>query len=85
MTSSGVAWRSGGDGTSLRWAGVHDVRGRLVRVLGNDADTNAPEDDRSTLAWDGTDESGRDVGAGVYFVTVRTDRGLAESKVLRVQ
>ncbi|MCA9728244.1 MAG: T9SS type A sorting domain-containing protein [Candidatus Eisenbacteria bacterium] len=80
-----VAWRSGGDGTSLRWAGVHDVRGRLVRVLGNDADTNAPEDDRSTLAWDGTDESGRDVGAGVYFVTVRTDRGLAESKVLRVQ
>jgi len=43
---------------------VHDVSGRLVRTL-VDGERRAGTE---TVAWDGTDDSGRRLGPGVYFV-----------------
>ncbi|MFN8587748.1 MAG: alpha-amylase family glycosyl hydrolase [Candidatus Eisenbacteria bacterium] len=43
---------------------VHDLAGRLVRTLA-DGEYAAG---RHALAWDGADASGRDAGAGLYFV-----------------
>lgn len=42
--------------------GVHDVTGRLVRAL-----TPTPATGRQRIVWDGRDEAGRAVAAGIYF------------------
>lgn len=42
---------------------IHDVRGRLVRILVDGERAPGAQD----VTWDGTDESGRRVAAGVYF------------------
>jgi hypothetical protein len=44
---------------------IHDVSGRLVRVL---ADGTEFADGRHVVRWDGTNETGRNVAAGVYYV-----------------
>ena len=46
---------------------VYDVSGRLVRAL---ADARF-EAGRHEIVWDGRDESGREVSAGVYFFRLR--------------
>ncbi|HSK39412.1 MAG TPA: FlgD immunoglobulin-like domain containing protein, partial [Arenibaculum sp.] len=53
-------------------AAVFDVGGRVVRVLFGD---RALEAGRHTLAWDGHDEAGRPVAAGVYFLRIATPGG----------
>jgi WD40 repeat protein len=50
---------------------VLDARGRAVRRLAAAA--------AGSLAWDGHDDAGRRVAAGVYVVRVRDDRGLVAS------
>jgi hypothetical protein len=52
-------------GADVRVA-IHDVRGRLVRVLG--PGLLAPS--RRSVGWDGLDAGGRHVAAGVYFARV---------------
>ncbi len=48
--------------------GVYDVGGRLVRrLLSRDLPAG-----RHEVVWDGRDESGRAVGAGVYLTRIRT-------------
>jgi flagellar hook assembly protein FlgD len=42
---------------------VHDLAGRLVRVL-MDGEQSAG---RASAFWDGRDDAGREVGSGVYF------------------
>ncbi|MEZ4655676.1 MAG: dockerin type I domain-containing protein [Candidatus Eisenbacteria bacterium] len=54
------------DGVAVR-ASIHDVTGREIRSFAPTAGTG----DR-TLAWDGRDDSGRDVTSGTYFVRVQT-------------
>ncbi|MGH7725002.1 MAG: S8 family serine peptidase [Candidatus Eiseniibacteriota bacterium] len=50
---------------------IHDVRGALVRSV-----VNGPVDAGThMLLWDGTDGSGRKIGAGVYYVSARTSGG----------
>lgn len=46
---------------------IHGVRGELVRVL-NDSELDAGSHE---LIWSGQDESGRNVGSGVYIAVVR--------------
>jgi hypothetical protein len=61
--------------------GVYDVRGKLVRVLRSGA-TNAG---RHAAFWNGCDQTGRPVGAGVYWVRMRGE-GFAQShRVVLVQ
>lgn len=46
---------------------IFDASGRLVRVLLDQALTSGVHQ----IAWDGRDDSGRDVGAGVYFYRLK--------------
>jgi len=46
---------------------VHDVRGRLVRLLVNEPEASAGS---TTITWDLRDEDGRHATNGVYFVRV---------------
>lgn len=65
---------------SVRLA-IHDASGRQVRLL-QDGDLAAG---RHHLPWDGTDEQGRSVSAGVYFARLEAgaDRAAASIVVLR--
>ena len=46
---------------------IYDISGRLVRAVSDEfRDTG-----RGTIFWDGTDDSGQDVPAGVYLCRVR--------------
>jgi hypothetical protein len=56
-----VVFRFTGNGSAAPVA-IHDVRGRIVRLLPAGA-----------RAWDGRDFTGRDVAAGVYFAQLRRD------------
>ncbi|MGB3544558.1 FlgD immunoglobulin-like domain containing protein, partial [Rubrivirga sp.] len=60
---------------------VVDVLGRVVRrVLEDDLEAG------SHLAeWDGSDESGGAVAAGVYLIRLRSDLGTAVTRVTRLR
>jgi hypothetical protein len=61
---------------------VYDVAGRLQRRL--DARAIAVPGSY-TVAWDGTDDGGRRVPAGVYFYRLVTAAGVATARVVRIQ
>lgn len=78
------------DSTRLEWSlarpssatiAVYDLAGRRVRDLG----TGDFAAGRSTLSWDGRDESGRRVASGVYFVRVDTAGESRTQRVTRVR
>ena len=56
---------------------IYDVTGRLLRIL---HDGNAPEGE-STKTWDGTDDSGHRMSAGIYWVDLRA-QGYRSTKKL---
>lgn len=60
---------------------VFDVAGRRIRELHNGWLPTG----RHTMAWDGRDGSGQPVGAGIYFLGVRTQDGQLGSKVYRMK
>ena len=57
---------------------IYDVAGRRVRTL---ADRVFPAGEQ-VLQWDGTDDAGRAVGRGVYFVRSSNDKGTGRIIVL---
>jgi hypothetical protein len=57
---------------------VYDVAGRLVRKV---LDTAMPPGPQKTT-WDGADDQGRPVPAGMYFYEVETPRGTGTRKML---
>jgi flagellar hook assembly protein FlgD len=60
---------------------VHDVAGRRVRSL-HEGPAAAG---RGRYLWDGTDEAGIPVAAGVYFFRVRGADGLATARSVRIR
>jgi flagellar hook assembly protein FlgD len=60
---------------------VHDVAGRLVRVLFDGVRAAGAYE----VPWDGRDEAGEKVGSGVYFVRVSSAHWTAESKVALIR
>lgn len=62
---------------------LFDVRGRLVRTLGRGEApaAGAPV----SWAWDGRDEAGALVPAGIYFYRVRDAAGTMQQKVVRLR
>jgi hypothetical protein len=60
---------------------IFDVRGRRVRQLVNVEATAGAH--RAT--WDGNDDAGRALGAGIYFVKLRTAAGERSLRVVRVR
>ena len=61
---------------------VYDLRGRCVRELARD-ETFAPG--RHSRKWDGRDELGRTVAAGVYLIRIRTRTDEAAHPVVLVK
>ena len=56
---------------------VFDLRGRRVRMLNHDG----AADSASQLAWDGCDDQGRALPAGVYMVRLTTPQETIARKV----
>jgi hypothetical protein len=63
-----------GEGADVA-AGVFDVRGRRLRALAFR---------QGELRWDGRDESGQDVGPGVYFVRIGGESESAPPRTVRL-
>jgi len=57
---------------------VYNLSGRLVKVLYE----GTPAEPAGTLKWDGTDETGARVAAGVYFVRASLDSEIASRKLV---
>ncbi len=60
---------------------VFDTRGRLVRTLGN----GLREAGEHRVTWDGRDDRGENVAAGVYLVRVTTPAGVTAGRALLVK
>ncbi|MDY0109662.1 MAG: FlgD immunoglobulin-like domain containing protein [Candidatus Krumholzibacteria bacterium] len=60
---------------------VHDARGRLLKTL---VDGMVPAGTQ-TARWDGTDQSGRRLGSGIYFARLRADGVSATVKLMLVK
>lgn len=63
------------------WLRVHDVTGRLVRTL---RDGTLPAGEHRE-AWDGNDDAGRPVAAGVYFLRLVADGRSTGKRVVRAR
>ena len=62
-------------------AHVVDVQGRLVATLADEALGVGTH----TLAWDGRDASGQDVGAGIFRIVLTTPAGQGARSVVRLR
>jgi hypothetical protein len=60
---------------------VVDVQGRTVRTLADGASFAAG---RATLTWDGRNDAGLPIGAGVYFVRLKTADGTEDVRKLEL-
>ncbi len=60
---------------------IYDMSGRAVRTL-SDTEMQAAE---HTLMWDGLDEAGNTVGAGVYFCRLQACGETVTQKMLRIE
>ncbi len=60
---------------------IYDMSGRAIRTL-NDTEMRAAQ---HTLMWDGLDETGASVGAGVYFCRLQTCGETITQKMLRIE
>jgi glucose/arabinose dehydrogenase len=60
---------------------VFDVRGRRVRELLNAATAAGTHQ----VTWDGADDAGRQLGAGVYFIRLSTASGERSLRVVRMR
>jgi flagellar hook assembly protein FlgD len=60
---------------------IYDPAGRLVRSL---VSGNQSAGEHSAL-WDGRDDAGRAVGAGLYFYTLRTADSKTQRKMLMLK
>ncbi len=60
---------------------VYDLNGRVVKTLADHERFDAGE---NSLTWDGTDDAGARVGAGVYWVKMTTASGFESGKKMVV-
>jgi flagellar hook assembly protein FlgD len=59
---------------------VYDAVGRIVRTLASGLSAG-----RSTITWDGTDDAGRPLASGVYFVALNQEGRDTSRKVVLVR
>ena len=60
---------------------IHDVSGRLVRVLNEGTFTQGANE----IVWNGQDDHGQEVASGVYFVRLTTGKHQESRKVILLQ
>lgn len=80
--SSGVSllrWSAAEHAVALE---VVDVSGRRIRAFDLSGGGSAAE---GTVGWDGRDEAGRAVPAGIYFARLTTEAGLRTARVVRLR
>jgi flagellar hook assembly protein FlgD len=58
---------------------IYDASGRLVRTL---VDVPSHDAGRHSVSWDGRDENGMEVAAGVYFARLTVDSESATGKMV---
>ncbi|MFN8547356.1 MAG: FlgD immunoglobulin-like domain containing protein [Candidatus Eisenbacteria bacterium] len=58
--------------------GIYDLSGRLVRQLTSGTFAGGVAD----VKWDGTDANGKNVGMGIYFVRLSTDRKVYNRRIM---
>lgn len=61
---------------------VYDLRGRLVRTLGQ---STVGGDNLLRFLWDGRDAAGTDVSNGIYFIRARSGAAVATGKAMLVR
>ena len=61
---------------------IYDASGRLVKVLGP---VSSIENQGSEVLWDGTDQTNRQVGSGVYFVQLEADEQTVTKKIVKLE
>lgn len=49
---------------------IHDLQGRLIKTLGKEIQNSGSHQ----IIWNGTDENGKEVKGGLYFVRLQTDK-----------
>jgi hypothetical protein len=71
---------------------IFDASGRLVKsfyqelsIPGSTSQSGTGQNQGSVVSWDGTDAAGKQVPAGVYFVTLEADNRRASEKILLVR
>lgn len=69
------------DGSNGIWLSIYDVTGRLVKIFSLPATYSL----LPTVVWDGTDQTGRNVPAGVYFARLKTDNGSQVKKIILIR
>jgi flagellar hook assembly protein FlgD len=60
---------------------VFDLSGRLVRTLANEDMAAA----NHSVIWDGADDNGRPLGAGVYFCRLEAQGQVLTQKIMMVE
>ncbi len=60
---------------------VYDVQGRLVKTLVNKPQTRVDH----TITWDARDSRGQRVGTGVYFLRLKSPRGVSTRKIVLLE
>jgi flagellar hook assembly protein FlgD len=60
---------------------VYDVKGRRVRMLA----TGTRSEGSHQVGWDGTDDAGRDVAPGLYFVRLNAGERVEVKRVVVVR
>lgn len=58
---------------------IYDLGGRLVKTF---SINSAPQSANATVIWDGRDESGKSVPAGMYIYKVKSDNFSATKKMI---
>jgi hypothetical protein len=72
--------RSGNTGSSIA-VSIYDVSGRLVRSLYR---YQAERRNTASILWDGCDESGQEVPAGIYLVQMQAEERIITEKVIKL-
>jgi len=76
--SRGLLWLWG---DNIKEASIFDLTGKLIRCLtsGRGADSRKAS---VYLFWDGRDERGKEVKSGVYFIRIRSGKGIENQKIV---
>ncbi|MFA5032564.1 MAG: T9SS type A sorting domain-containing protein [bacterium] len=61
---------------------IYDISGKLVKSF---PITKLPNDQMTSLKWDGRDNNGKTAKAGVYFVKLNTDKNDTPIKLIKVR
>ena len=76
-----IVLTSGYSGSNARLK-IYDISGRLVRMIRLPA-----QDRRSVLAipWEGTDDCGRNLSAGTYFIQIQAGQSVVTRKAVLIR